>query len=70
MSVFDGMSEMRADYDIARENRYRRQKIGVPPYGVSGDFHFRSPSLAVTCERLFCSFTRNFWPSAAVYEKM
>lgn len=39
------MDEVRADYDMSRQNRFIRRRTGLAPQGGSADYHYRTESL-------------------------
>lgn len=42
-SVPEAMGNIRADYDAARNNRFRRKRVGVAASGSGADYHYRNP---------------------------
>lgn len=40
-SIAGTMDSIRADYDMSRENRFIRRRIGLAPQGGSSDWHYR-----------------------------
>lgn len=57
----EAFSELRADYDLAKETRFRRKRAGVTGSGRNADYHLRSEyDLARTWE-LSRDFERNDW---------
>ena len=42
-SVTETMGNIRADYDAAKNNRFRRTRVGVVTSGSGADYHYRNP---------------------------
>lgn len=53
------MSGMRADYNMATENRYRRQRTGINASGGPGDWHFRSEASLIRSREYIRDMVRN-----------
>jgi len=56
MSAFDAI---RADYDMAKESRFRRRLSGYSPMGSGADYHYRSESDFLKMMELARSIDRN-----------
>lgn len=58
-SVMSAFEAIRADYDMAKESRFRRRLTGYSPMGSGADYHYRSESDFFKMMELARSIDRN-----------
>lgn len=58
-SVMSAFEAIRADYDMAKESRFRRRLTGYSPMGSGADYHYRSESDFLKMMELARSIDRN-----------
>ncbi|NQT37803.1 MAG: hypothetical protein HQ581_09960, partial [Planctomycetes bacterium] len=55
----DAFDELRADYDLSKQTRFRRSRSGVSAVGKHADYHYRSESQFFRAMELSRDIDRN-----------